>query len=83
MTTTQTTFDSASPDDATLDRATFDGAKAEAFGGRMMSILTERGRDIGVGFPLADQAEHFRLPGGNPPPGQLVRDGRRRRPPAR
>ena len=40
MTTTQTTFDSASPDGATLDRATFDGAKAEAFGGRMMSILT-------------------------------------------
>ena len=40
MTTTQTTFDSASPEGATLDRATFDGAKAEAFGGRMMSILT-------------------------------------------
>jgi SAM-dependent methyltransferase len=40
MTTTQTTFDSASPDGTTLDRATFDGAKAEAFGCRMMSILT-------------------------------------------
>jgi hypothetical protein len=40
MTTTQTTFDSASPDGATLDRAAFDGAKAEAFGGRIMSILT-------------------------------------------
>jgi SAM-dependent methyltransferase len=35
MTTTQTTFDNA-----TSGEATFDGPKAEAFGGRMMSILT-------------------------------------------
>ena len=35
MTTTQTTFDNAAS-----GMASFDGAKAEAFGGRMMSILT-------------------------------------------
>src|SRR5215471_18737616 len=45
MTTTQTTFGNATPDEATpdgaaFDGAAFDGAKAEAFGGHLMSILT-------------------------------------------
>ena len=40
-----------------------------------------RGSDVGVRFPLAEQAEHLRLPGGNPLPGELAGDRRGRGPP--